>query len=352
MKGGKSVVNVFNSQTYSIKPKKSMNLFFKEPFKKYDATFKDPYKSGKKKCKFHVEDENMIIEFDNSDENIIGDIADDTFILPTGIYINYNQIEFDEYDYNLSQPIECIRMKENKNSVKDIFYATSLTGSVGVLGAVMGTMVTGTPVLAGSMGALGIGSLLSGMIYYGHYGIVIKSVNKDTGNNYMTFIQVGSVGTQKGAYDELAIEWRIYYNFNGNITDTLIKNYLEKFVILDKYDVIKEGTMGNYKEIIDQISNESVYNPTPGPKQLSSMKDTRNFDPSARYHNCVTITNYILDLITKNTENTMKGKKRKTISKSSKSKSNKSKSSKSKSNKSKSNKSKSKSITRQTKKKR
>ena len=25
MKGGKSVVNVFNSQTYSIKPKKSMN---------------------------------------------------------------------------------------------------------------------------------------------------------------------------------------------------------------------------------------------------------------------------------------------------------------------------------------
>ena len=39
------------------------------------------------------------------------------------------------------------------------------------------------------------------------------------------------------------------------------------------------------------------------------MRDNRKFDPSARYHNCVTVTNYILVLLTKDVE--IRGSKRK-----------------------------------------
>ena len=67
--------------------------------------------------------------------------------------------------------------------------------------------------------------------------------------------------------------------------------------------------MGNYKRIIDKMSTESIYNPTPGPKQLTAMRDDRKFNPSARYHNCITVTNYILDLLTKDID--IRGSKKK-----------------------------------------
>lgn len=307
-KGGKCAVNTFNSQTYSIKPKKSMDEFFQSPDARLEGIFKDPNKTGKKKCIFYTEDEYLIVEFEDG-ETITGDMAKNTVVLPTGIYITHDENEFNEKDYEMSEPVECIRMQENKkNPLADMFFAVTTTGGGAGLGMTVGGLLTGMPLLAGGLGALGAGSLISGMIYYGHYGIVVKSINKD-GNYYMTFIQVGSVGTGKGAYDELVIEWRIYYNFDEEITDTNISNLLEKFHIIDKHKVKKKGTMGNYRRIIDKMSTESIYNPTPGPKQLTAMRDNRKFDPSARYHNCVTVTNYILDLLTKDVE--IRGSKKK-----------------------------------------
>ena len=328
MKGGKCLVNVFNRQTYSIKPDKSMDDFENKLDERQKGYLKDPNESGKKKCVFYTKGDNLIVELENGD-TIVGDMASDMVsVSPNGIYITHDEQDFDENDYDKSEPVECIRMQSNAgNLLSNSLQAATSTAIGAQAGSALGTMLMGglvlcgrrergggsmAPLILGGLGALGAGSLISGMIYYVHHAIVINSFNKKSGNYYMTVVQEGGVGGGEGGlYKELVVEWRIYYNFDEMITDTQVKNLLESFHVIDKREIVKKRTMGYYREIVDQISTESIYNPTPGPKQLSSMKESRKFDPSARYHNCVTVTNYILDLLTKEIRASTKKKKKK-----------------------------------------
>jgi len=330
MKGGKCLVNVFNSQTYSIKPDKSIDDFENKLDERQEGYLKDPNESGKKECVFYTKDENLTVELENGD-TIVGDMESDMVsVSPNGIYITHDEQDFDENDYDKSEPVECIRMQTNAgNLLSNSLQAATSTAIGAKAGSALGTMLMGglvlcgrrgrggesmAPLILGGLGALGAGSLISGMIYYGHYAIVINSFNKESGNYYMTVVQEGGVGEGEGGlYKELVVGWRIYYNFDEMITDTQVENLLESFHVIDKHKIVKKGTMGYYREIVDKMSTESIYNPTPGPKQLSSMKESRKFDPSARYHNCVTVTNYILDLLTKEIRaSTKKKKKRQT----------------------------------------
>ena len=53
----KCLINAFNSQTYSIKPDKSMDYFFKHIDEKHEGYLKDPNKMGKEKCVFYTNNE-------------------------------------------------------------------------------------------------------------------------------------------------------------------------------------------------------------------------------------------------------------------------------------------------------